>query len=470
MKRKAFTLIELISVLVILLILALIVTPLVMNIIRKARIAANKRSIDAYGRSVELSIATHLLDTGTFPSNLASLQVEYTGKTVSCNVMQMKENGGLYMSECTVGNKEVHDDTDDGWYHYGVRDLTNDEYVEMYGKALEQALSSYYDEHNSYPSVIDDLKVDYNGKKVLCSSIINFDGTVYLKNCTVGGMSTDYIYGKDKRDASVVLLSKANLSNINNYSDGNTNEMYKFSHPVSGQSSTLIDYRYIGSSPNNYVYFNGNELWRIIGIFDVNDGNSNVEQRIKIVKNTKLDDDMVWNSVRSNDWSNADLKNFLNEDYYSELDENSKIMIDNAYFYRKNVYSDANRSADSFYSLEKYNDGTSWVGKIALMYPSDYLYTFALGVDDVCFNSGSNCTNSSNKDKSWLYMSDSEWLISPVRGYPYMAYHTASGALRGNFGDVEKLKSVRPSLYLSSHVKIVRGDGSEERPYQLSMN
>ena len=53
MKKKAFTLIELIAVLVILAILALIVTPLVMNIIRKARISADKRSIDTYGRSVD---------------------------------------------------------------------------------------------------------------------------------------------------------------------------------------------------------------------------------------------------------------------------------------------------------------------------------------------------------------------------------------------------------------------------------
>ena len=53
MKKKAFTLIELIAVLVILAILALVVTPLVMNIIRKARISADKRSIDTYGRSVD---------------------------------------------------------------------------------------------------------------------------------------------------------------------------------------------------------------------------------------------------------------------------------------------------------------------------------------------------------------------------------------------------------------------------------
>ena len=27
--------------------------------------------------------------------------------------------------------------------------------------------------------------------------------------------------------------------------------------------------RYVGNNPNNYVYYNG-ELWRIVGVFDVN--------------------------------------------------------------------------------------------------------------------------------------------------------------------------------------------------------
>ena len=56
-KKKGFTLIELIAVLVIMAIIALIVTPLVMNIIRKARAAADRRSVDAYGRSIEIAMA-----------------------------------------------------------------------------------------------------------------------------------------------------------------------------------------------------------------------------------------------------------------------------------------------------------------------------------------------------------------------------------------------------------------------------
>ena len=49
-KKKGFTLIEVIAVLVILSIIALIVTPLVAGIIRKAKISANKSNRCLYVR------------------------------------------------------------------------------------------------------------------------------------------------------------------------------------------------------------------------------------------------------------------------------------------------------------------------------------------------------------------------------------------------------------------------------------
>ena len=110
MKRKnlrAFTLIELIAVLVIMAILALIVTPLVMNIIRKARIAADKRSIDAYGRSIELAIAGYLLDTGTFPTSVDQLTIEYSGNKVECSTTQLNSDSSVYLTGCTVGGRTV---------------------------------------------------------------------------------------------------------------------------------------------------------------------------------------------------------------------------------------------------------------------------------------------------------------------------------------------------------------------------
>ena len=107
MKKKAFTLIELIAVLVILAILALIVTPLVMNIIRKARISADKRSIDAYGRSIELAIATYLLDEGKFPTSIDELTIEYSGDRVVCETSQLNSDSSVYLAGCTVAGRDV---------------------------------------------------------------------------------------------------------------------------------------------------------------------------------------------------------------------------------------------------------------------------------------------------------------------------------------------------------------------------
>ena len=189
MKKKAFTLIELIAVLVILAILALIVTPLVMNIIKKVKDSSNRRSVDAYGRSVELAITSHLMDTGSFPTDLSSLTIEYTGKVVVCNVMKMKENGGIYLSECTVGTKEVKDSsTEDGWYHYGTRDITNEEYVDMYGLALKNASVAYYNANGNPVSDYTTLTIDYTGKPVSCDVTVNYDGTIYMTKCKVNNV------------------------------------------------------------------------------------------------------------------------------------------------------------------------------------------------------------------------------------------------------------------------------------------
>ena len=112
MKKKGFTLIELIAVLVIMAILALIVTPLVMSIIRKAKISADKRSIDAYGRSIELAIAGYLMDNGTFPTSIDKLTVEYSGDEVVCSTTQINSDSSVYLAGCTVAGRSVD-------YEYG---------------------------------------------------------------------------------------------------------------------------------------------------------------------------------------------------------------------------------------------------------------------------------------------------------------------------------------------------------------
>ena len=117
-KKKGFTLIELIAVLVIMAIIALIVTPLVMNIIRKARTSADKRSIDAYGRSIELAIAGYLMDTGSFPTSIDQLTIEYSGDEVVCSTTQINTDSSVYLSGCTVAGRSVEN------YTYGKEETT----------------------------------------------------------------------------------------------------------------------------------------------------------------------------------------------------------------------------------------------------------------------------------------------------------------------------------------------------------
>ena len=116
-KKNAFTLIELVAVLVIMAIIALIVTPLVMSIIRKAKISADKRSVDAYGRSIELAIAGYLMDNGYFPTSISQLTIEYSGDEVVCSTTQLNSDSSIYLAGCTVGGRSVEG------YTYGDEEI-----------------------------------------------------------------------------------------------------------------------------------------------------------------------------------------------------------------------------------------------------------------------------------------------------------------------------------------------------------
>ena len=490
MKKKGFTLIELIGVLVILAIIALIVTPLIMSIIRKAKDSARKRSIDAYGRSVELAITSYLLDTGKIPTNeqLPYLQIEYSGSNVVCNVMAMKENGGLYLSECKVNNVDVKDSsTEDGWYHYGTRDLTNEEYVDMYGDALKTASLAYFNTNGNPVFDYTSLTLDYAGKPVTCDVTVNYNGTIYMTKCKVNNIDvtseTDdgyYHYGELAKTAVQELLAKANDISITNYTDGDIKEIYTFNHPATEQTSALTDYRYIGDNPYNYVIFN-NELWRIIGVFTVEDENGNTEQKIKIVRNERLSNGMQWDSNNSNEWTTSTLNTYLNGDYYNGLDKTSKVMItDSRYYLGGGAANNTTHygTAKDIYLWERgitvYSGRSiNWSGKIALMYPSDYSYTYALGVDNVCYTDIRICQadTEGTPTNGWIYnisYNANQWLLSP-------------GSIRGNgafsvngtvfvFNDlVNYSTSVHPTLYLSSSVKITSGTGKSDDPYNLSL-
>lgn len=83
-KTKGFTLIELLAVIIVLAIIALIATPIVMNVIKKSEVKTAEQSIDNYVDAIELKLARELLADaskkvdGTY--NVADTEVQVEGK------------------------------------------------------------------------------------------------------------------------------------------------------------------------------------------------------------------------------------------------------------------------------------------------------------------------------------------------------------------------------------------------------
>ena len=109
--------------------------------------------------------------------------------------------------------------------------------------------------------------------------------------------------------------------------------MWTFTHPETEQTDALTDYRYIGADPNNYVEFN-DEIWRIIGVFTVDDGIGKKEERLKIVRSKSIGN-ISWDSENINDWANATLKDNLNVGNYwtNSLTNIAKNMIEDSLWY-----------------------------------------------------------------------------------------------------------------------------------------
>jgi len=205
------------------------------------------------------------------------------------------------------------------------------------------------------------------------------------------------------------LLQKVNDINVTDYLDGNIHEMYSFHHETTVQLPENIDYRYIGSDPYNYVKFNGDEIWRIIGVFPDKEG----VNHIKLIRNDFIGF-RSWDyrtNLGINLWSMAQLKSYLNaensDDNYTLTEQAQNQIVETTWFV--GGVTTSKQSVTVYYNKERGNDTyvnngvkyqNEWVGKIGLMYPSDYGYTYANGVSNTCYNNLYNCSETNST--GWL--------------------------------------------------------------------
>ena len=223
-------------------------------------------------------------------------------------------------------------------------------------------------------------------------------------------------------------------------------------------------------------------LWRIIGVMNsIDDGAGNKETRLKIIRDEPYSTGMAWDTDNVNDWTTASLQEELNTTYLDSIQSPYQEMIGNAvwnlggsdsYYITTSMFYEKERRQE-VYS----NRPTTWTGKIALIYPSDYGFATSGGNSTdratcLSYNLGDNLDGWYNYSdcyaNDWLFTEDFQWTLTPHSNNSAVVFHVYfSGYI--SFSTSDYGISVFPALYLSSNVKITGGNGSESNPFTLSL-
>ena len=121
-------------------------------------------------------------------------------------------------------------------------------------------------------------------------------------------------------------------------------------------------YFFKGADPNNYITFNGEE-WRILSV--------EYDDTIKIVKNSSIEDSLLFDSGKSSDWSSSSLSKYLNETYVNTLADVDSIT--------EHSFAAGATTLNSDYTNLSLNEqvisenSSYWSGRIGLLTASEYL-------------------------------------------------------------------------------------------------
>jgi len=339
---------------------------------------------------------------------------------------------------------------------------------------------------------------DYSGKKLIISSIEVKQNAICspilvptTRTTLANYITKNLLNGQTSVKAASKNYTNETLDKINSQLDNNV------------QST---DYRYRGTNPDNYIWFN-DEMWRIIGVFDDNSHGISNTYLVKIIRNDSIGS-YVWDNSGTNgrnNWPTSKLYNMLNNVYYNAINgKNSDYCyISNTvkgkcdftevglkYPYRDMVeevtwylggyeWSRTTRSADMYMYERSQNTSSAYytsgnsktaTGYVGLMYLSDYGYAAYNrcnnALEDYFDASSSNICS----DKDWLKSTLTEWTITHQAGNSSYVYgYNVKGDVDFSGMTANSIRSVRPVVYLDTSVYYISGRGTQAEPYIIGM-
>jgi len=280
--------------------------------------------------------------------------------------------------------------------------------------------------------------------------------------------------------------------------------------------STLEDdgYRFVGTNPDNYICFGtyskemctsdtDKYMYRIIGIFEDNEGN----QHLKLIKKEALNTAYSWHSSNSDvDWNESDLYKGINGEYfltntsYPYMQDNiwlNKISIweytmtntkstSGPHYYYTSTQAlylhELNKNSKSSQVCNKnatdYDSSICDEGiynnlntKVSLMYASDYQLSLGNSILNLA-----GYLNESTLKTGWIHISnndsqspsDYEWTMTRYGYYPSGNYHLVWTVYPDGRVGTHHISaytySSRPVFYLNTEEKYVSGDGTIDNP------
>ena len=247
---------------------------------------------------------------------------------------------------------------------------------------------------------------------------------------------------------------------------------------------------------------------------------------IKLVRSEELgklswdsSDNSVNNGWGVNEWSQADLKEYLNTMYYggtsvtcyfgnnnstttcptNSLNATAKSMIDYHVWNTGAINLEDTTIVNletfavntvSFYNAERGSENgkictsgtgcndtvertTTWPGYVALPYATDWAYASsetacATNMNDGYDAANDNYDNMTCKKNNWMHHGSTMWMLSPLArfGVACRVWAVYGDGIVAD-GDASLALSVFPSVYLNTEVKITSGSGTSSDPYIL---
>lgn len=493
MRKNAFTLIELLAVIVILAVILTISMPRITDLIENARKNSIRISaltlLDAAERQYTSNQIMEISSNSFECNKISNINNE---DYQSCNIVF--ENNVPSISLLGSGKFKEYKCTGTKDNLYCRKIILVKVSIDLDGGTLDGNYNYAEDKEYLTLGIPEKENYDFDGWEVISGNSTVADNKVYID-------------GDTKLKAKWVLTPVVLPANATKYVS------YLSAVNTSGLKVDDTDdknIRYYGDDPNNYVAYNG-EYWRIVGIFDVAKtiGGSK-EKRVKIVRNGNLGN-YSWDSTSSSDnsgygynvWETKDesssstLNILLNNYYYNSknnqvcyngeafasvscsfgsvgLDATARNLIDDSVWYLGGGSSTTINPKTS-YEMERGNvvfadfadvAKTQTVEKVGLLYPSDYGYA---ADKNICTKNLKEYSDTTCTNNNYLYFGKNYWFLTLGSKYSFTAWYAKSTGIVSAGGYACDNGGVYPVVYLKANVNIVSGTGTYNSPYRLSI-